>query len=229
MKNKVTGIILLAGNSTRYGKNKNFEELNGILVFLYSLKVFLENKNIDDIILVIRENDKDFINNIILNNKISDAVKLVLGGKTRQESVYNALINTDSDIVLIHDAARPLIKGEYIDNCIKALNEYDGAITGVKVKDTIKIVNDNLEISSSTKRTNTYISQTPQAFYRKLLLNLHEKYKDNLDITDDSMLLEKDNYKVKIVNGDYSNIKITTPDDYIYASQFIKKIRRNNE
>ena len=219
----ITGIILLAGNSTRYGKNKNLELLNGKYVFLYSLDAFQKNSKISDIILVVRQKDRDIINKIVLSQNYSKNIKIVIGGATRSESVYNALINTNSKIVVIHDAARPLIKDKYINNIIEALNKYDGAITGVLVKDTIKIVNDAGEIIESTKRINTYLGQTPQAFDRELLLNLHIKYQNDLNITDDSMLLERENYKVKITEGDYTNIKITTPGDIIIAKEYLTK------
>ena len=226
LKNKITGIILLAGNSTRYGKNKNFEELDNKLVFLYSLDVFNNNTYIDDIILVIRESDKEFIDNLLKKYHFNKNIKLVIGGSTRMESVYNALINTNSEIVVIHDAARPMIKDEYINNCIEAIEKYRGAIIAVKVKDTIKLTNEEGEIISSTNRVNTYMAQTPQVFYRDLLLKLHLKYKNNLTITDDSMLLEMDGYKIKIVNGDYTNIKLTTKDDLILAKEYIKTLKK---
>ena len=152
MKNKITGIILLAGNSTRYGKNKNLECIDNKYVFLYSLDIFCNNNYIDDIILVVKETDKELINEIIKKNNYTKPIKLVIGGATRMESVYKALIKTNFDIVVIHDAARPMIKDEYISNCIESLSRYKGVITGVKVKDTIKITNDLGEIIESTRR-----------------------------------------------------------------------------
>ena len=226
MHNKVTGIILLAGNSTRYGKNKNLERIDNKFVFLYSLDTFHNNNYIDDIILVVRESDSNLINDIIKEHNYTKSIKLVIGGSTRMESVYNALVKTNSDLVVIHDAARPMIKDEYISNCIESLSKYKGVITGVKVKDTIKITNDFGEIIESTNRINTYIGQTPQAFYKDLLLKLHLKYQKDLNITDDAMLLEKDGYKIKIINGDYTNIKITTPEDLTIAKVYIKSLKK---
>ena len=226
---KTTGIILMAGNSTRYNKNtnKNLELLNNQYIFLYSLKVFNNNKNIDDIILVIRECDKEIILNILNKLNLNKKIYLVIGGSSRMESVYNAITSTNSDIVVIHDAARPFIKNEYIDDGIKNMDNYYGSVTCVPVKDTIKIINDNNEIISSTNRIYTYIGQTPQIFNRNKLLELHLKYKNSLDITDDSMLFEKEGYKLKIINGDYENIKITTPEDIIIAKEFINKCKIN--
>ena len=222
--NKVTGIILLAGNSLRYGENsnKNLELLNNEYVFLYSLKVFLQNDNIDEIILTIRDVDYNFVKGIISKINLNKDVKLVIGGNSRKESVYHALLVAKGKYVVIHDAARPMIKDEYINKCLNALEIYDGVVTGTKVKDTIKITNDKGEIVSSTKRINTWAAATPQAFKRDLLVILHEKYLNDDTITDDSMLLEKDNYKVKIIEGDYVNIKITTKDDMEYLKTLIK-------
>lgn len=223
----VTGIILLAGNSTRYNKgyNKNLEILDNQPVFMYSLKAFLNNKLINDIILVVRYEDKkeieSYLNNITLNKKVN----LIIGGLSRMESVYNGIINSTSDLVVIHDGARPLIKDSYITKGIESMNKYLGAVTSVKVKDTIKITNNYGEIVSSTNRDYTYIGQTPQTFNRQLLLELHQKYKNNLDITDDSMLFEKEGYKIKIIEGDYTNIKITTEEDLELAKIFLKNCK----
>ena len=225
MKNKVTGIILLAGNSVRYGKgfNKNLDLLNNKYIFLYSLEVFNQCNFIDDIILVIKKSDKDKILKILKDIHLSKEIKLVIGGSTRQESVYNALMNTNANIVVIHDGARPLIKSRYIEEGINAMDNYIGAITAVPVKDTIKIANDNQEIVASTNRERTYIGQTPQVFKKNILLDLHQKYKNDNSITDDAMLLEKENYKIKIIIGDYTNIKITNREDLLIAQNFMEK------
>ena len=139
------------------------------------------------------------------------------------ESVYNAIISTDSKYVIIHDGARPVIKSDYLDACIKYLIKYKGVLMGVKAKDTIKIVNSDMEVVNSTDRTYTWLAHTPQGFDRKILLKLHEKYKNLDNITDDSMLLEMDGYKVRMVEDDYSNIKITTYSDIDIVKSYLKK------
>ena len=98
---------------------------------------------------------------------------------------------------------------------------FKGVTIGVKSKDTIKITDDNGIVESTTKRSNTWIIQTPQCFDRKILLDLHEKYKDSI-VTDDCMLLEKDGYKVKIIEGDYTNIKLTTYEDINVIKEFLR-------
>ena len=115
--------------------------------------------------------------------------------------------------MLIHDGARPKIKKEYIDNSLIEMKNYKGTTVAVKSKDTIKICDDNGVVIETTNRANTYLVQTPQCFDRKLLKELHEKYENDESITDDCMILEKLGYKIKIIPGDYTNIKVTTFDD----------------
>lgn len=219
---KVTAIILAAGNSTRFGKNrnKNFEIINEKTILSYSLSAFNSNKYIDNIIIVIKENERINVEKIINNQVINKNIDITIGGNSRQESVYNAIKSTNSDIVIIHDGARPAIKEQYINKCIEEMNNHKGVTIGVKSKDTIKITNNDGIVINTTKRENTYIVQTPQCFERKILLNLHEKYK-NEEVTDDCMLLEKDGYEVKIIEGDYTNIKVTTYEDMNIIKEFL--------
>lgn len=225
-KNTVTAIILVAGNSTRFGKNtnKNFELLNNKTVLSYSINAFNKNIYIDNIIVAIKQDDYSKVQDIINNENLDKKLDIVLGGSTRKESVYNCLKNTNSDIVIIHDGARPAIKQEYINKCIESMTEYKCVTIGVKSKDTIKITDDNNIVTNTTNRNNTWIIQTPQCFERKILLEMHEKYKND-EVTDDCMLMEKDNYEVKILEGDYTNIKITTYEDLDIMRKLIKQIK----
>lgn len=220
----VTGIILVAGNSTRFGKNsnKNFELVNNNTILSYSVEAFTKNQYIDNIIIVIKENDKSIVEKIINKYKKLKDIQIVIGGKSRQESVYNALNSAKSDFVIIHDGARPAIKQEYINNCIEEMNNFKGVTIGVKSKDTIKITDDAGIVIDTTKRSNTWIVQTPQCFERKTLLNLHEKYKE-IEATDDCMLMEQENIKIKMIEGDYTNIKITTAEDINIIQEFLRK------
>lgn len=221
----VTGIILVAGDSTRFGRNrnKNFELINGKTILSYSINVFDKNLYIDSIIVVIKEEDRETIKKIINEEEINKKIDIVIGGKSRQESVYNAIKAATSDIVIIHDGARPAIKKEYINKSIEEMNNFKGVTIGVKSKDTIKITDDNGIVIDTTKRSNTYIIQTPQCFDRKTLLDLHKKYK-NAEVTDDCMILEKGGYKVKIIEGDYTNIKVTTYSDMNIIKEFLNII-----
>ena len=224
MKNnkKVTAIILVAGNSTRYGqnRNKNFEIINEKTVLSYSLNEFDKNQYIDNIIIAVKDDEMNIVEKIVNEENPTKKVDFVIGGNSRKESVYNCINSTNSDIVIIHDGARPMIKQEYINKCIESMDEFEGVTIGVKSKDTIKITDDNGIVISSTNRSNTWIVQTPQCFNRNTLLQMHQKY-DNEDATDDCGLLERDNYKIKMLEGDYTNIKITTYGDLNIAKEFI--------
>ena len=146
---------------------------------------------------------------------------MVVGGSSRKESVYNCLKETTADIVIIHDGARPAIKQNYIDKCIESMKEFKGVTIGVKSKDTIKITDENQVVVNTTVRANTWIVQTPQCFDRNILFIMHEKYKHD-EVTDDCMLLEKEGYPIKIIEGDYTNIKITTYEDINIIKEFVK-------
>ena len=222
---KVTAIILVAGNSTRYGqnRNKNFEEVNGQTLLEYSLKAFDKNVFIDDIIIATKQSEVESVKKIIGHQKLTKNVDIILGGSTRKESVHNCIKVTNSDIVIIHDGARPAIKQEYINKCIESMEEFKGVTIGVKSKDTIKISDDNNIVCNTTKRSNTWVIQTPQCFNKEILLKMHEKYKND-DFTDDCSLLEMEDYKIKIIEGDYTNIKVTTYEDLSIIKQLINDI-----
>lgn len=218
----VTGIVLVAGNSTRYGqnRNKNFEIINGKTVMSYTLKAFEQNLYIDDLIIGAKEEEISTIETILQKEKITKPVHIVLGGKSRQETVYHCIQKTDANIVMIHDGARPAIQQRYINQCIESMKEFKGVAVGVPSKDTIKVTDENNVVVQSTNRNHTWIIQTPQCFERKVLLDNHEKYRDE-KVTDDCMLLEKGHEKVKIIEGDYTNIKITTYEDKEIVKKFI--------
>ncbi len=221
---KVTAIILVAGNSKRFGqnRNKNFEKINDKTVLYYSLNAFDKNKYVDDIIIATKEEELSKVKDIIEEENITKSVKIVIGGSTRKQSVYNCIKDVNSDIVIIHDGARPMINQEYINKCVENMDKFKGTAIGVRSKDTIKITDENNIVINTTKRANTWIIQTPQCFDRKILLEMHNKYKEQ-DVTDDCELLEIDNYKIKILEGDYTNIKITTYEDLNIIREFLKQ------
>lgn len=219
----ISGILLIAGNSTRFtnnDNNKNLEKVNTFPIFFYSLKVLDSNKYIDDIFLVVKESEQSLISNELNALSLDKKVHVIVGGKSRQESVFNALKVSTSDLVVIQDGARPMLKDEYINNSLIELSNYVGTTIAVRSKDTIKIADNNNIVINTTKRQNTWIIQTPQCFDKKILINAHIKQNGNPDITDDCMMLESDGYKIKLIEGDYTNIKITTKEDL----DIIKKI-----
>lgn len=195
-------------------------KFNGKTVLERSVNAFLNISDVDEVIVVAREKDIPAFSDILTDERVS----FVVGGDTRQQSVMNALdVIDDSELIIIHDGARPLIKSEDIENTIRAAKENKAAAVGVFVKDTVKVVDKNGFVVSTPDRSTLFAVQTPQIFdfelYRNAAQNAREK---GLDFTDDCQLVESFNQKVKTVVGSYSNIKITTPDDIVLAENLLK-------
>lgn len=177
MKRKnVTAVILMAGNSSRFGKgyNKNLEKIYDKPVFVYSLEAFEKNENISSIIVVAKREEIEIIKKQIKDRKEKE-ILVILGGNSRKESVTNALNYVKTKDVIIQDGARPNIKQEYIDKCIEARQEYKGCAIAIKSKDTVKITDDNGIVLQTTNRKNTWLVQTPQCFEKGILWKVHQK------------------------------------------------------
>lgn len=173
----VAAIILMAGSSTRYGKNKNknLEIINHKPVFLYSVEVFEQSKEVQEILLAVKKEEIEEVKAILNKRRNKVPIQIVEGGDTRQESVYHALLQTQANIVFVHDGARPAIKERYIKDLLKEMKDFKGANVAVKSKDTVKITDDKQIVLNTTYRANTWLSQTPQCFHRDILLEIHEK------------------------------------------------------
>ena len=155
--------------------------------------------------------------------KVSKNVKIIIGGKTRKESVYNCIKNTNSDIVIIHDGARPLISQKVITSVINAVEEFLAVIPVVKAKDTMKRIDTLGKVEQTI--ANLVNVQTPQGFAVSALSEAFEKAGENLELfTDDASIVEAAGTSVYTVMGDYKNIKLTTPEDLILAEAFLKMI-----
>jgi 2-C-methyl-D-erythritol 4-phosphate cytidylyltransferase len=208
----ITAIILAAGSGSRTGLkyNKVLYEIKGKKVIDYSIERLKKIQKIKEIILVVSETEYSYF-----EQKYKNAVdQVIIGGKTRQESVFNALNKVLNPIVLIHDGARPNIPMTSLKQ-IEDLSEDNDAITlGVPVKDTIKKVSGN-RVLKTFDRNELIITQTPQVFKKELLLEVHVLAQKNKFIgTDDAMLVEKFSDKiVRVIDGDYRNLKLTTLDD----------------
>ena len=220
-----SAVLLIAGSSSRFSSttNKNLEKLNGKYVFMYSLETFNNCEYIDNIFIVVKDSELSTVQSILSNFDSNKEITLVVGGNSRQESVFNAITQFTSDIVVIQDGARPMLKQEYIEKSLIVLNDFSGVSIAVKSKDTIKLTDNNDIVTTSTQRENTWIIQTPQSFDRNILVDSHIKQKDMLGITDDCMLLENLGHKVKLILGDYSNIKITTQEDMDIIKEIMSK------
>ena len=216
---KISAVIVAAGSGTRMkaGKNKVFLELLGKTVLEHTVSVFERCKMVDEIIVVTNEIDE--AEAILSGYKKLTAV--VCGGSVRGESVQNGLRKATGDIVAIHDGARALIMEEDIENVLKSAIEHGAAALGVKCKDTLKLADENGFITKTVDREFLYNIQTPQVFRLSEIKEMYEKCDEVF--TDDCALAQKYGKKVKIVEGSYDNIKLTTPDDMELAEKILKK------
>ena len=204
------------------GKNKLLINLNGESILYWTLKSVFLSKKVSWVGIIGQPHDRSEIMNSI--KEFSDKIHWINGGNTRQESVRNGVNNLPKNAikVLIHDGARCLIKPELIDKCFTELEENDAVILAVKVTDTIKVVNENQIIQETPNRNSLWAAQTPQGFLVTQLRNAHQKAKDNSwNVTDDASLFERLKWPVKIIEGNATNIKITSPIDLKIASLFL--------
>ena len=220
-------IIVAAGSGSRMnmGINKQFIKLKDKEIIVYTLEKFYKHKNIDEIVVVVKEEEAEFFKNEIIDKYNFENIKIAYGGKERQNSVYNGLKMLDDkcDIVLVHDGARPFISKSLIDNCIEEAKNHNAVVVGVPVKDTIKVINEDNDIVDTPERSKLWAVQTPQTFNYDILVKSYEDaFENEFYGTDDAMLVERIGYKVKMIEGSYNNIKITTQEDLNIGNQILQ-------
>lgn len=221
-------LIPAAGKGKRMGSNCNkllLPLLDKPLLFWTLLAAVTSNK-IQWIGLIGQSEDFADFKTILADLSLSKPVELILGGTTRQESVYNGLkaLPASAEHVLIHDGARCLATPDLFDRCAKALEICQGLIAAIPVKDTIKIVDEQGFIIDTPNRSQLWAAQTPQGFNIELLKQSHEKgYQLGWEVTDDAALFEKCELPVKIVLGEETNLKVTTPVDLAIAEYILRQ------
>lgn len=223
---KTSAVIVCAGNSTRMGGvNKILLPLGERKVIGVTMQAFQACESVCEIVIVAREADIPAIQEEAELAGITKLSACTTGGATRQESVINGIkmISKESELVAVHDGARPLVRPEHIEKVIKDASVFGGATLGVPVKDTIKSVDGGL-IVDTPPRSSLYITQTPQIFRRKLYFEgIDFALEHGLDFTDDCQLVEAIGGKVAMTVGDYTNIKITTPEDISIAEVLLRQ------
>lgn len=221
-----SAIIVSAGKATRMnGIDKQFAELNGIPTVIRSMMAYEQCESICEIIVSARSECIEKIQLLAQKYNIKKLSHIVSGGDTRQQSVINGIkmVSPSSSMVAVHDGARPLVKPVHIERTIADARVFGGAVLGVPVKDTIKLVSDGL-ITDTPPRSSLFITQTPQVFKKSVYLRGVEFAMRNcLDFTDDCQLAESIGVKIYMTVGDYTNIKITTPEDLAIAEILLKE------
>lgn len=223
-------VIVAAGRGTRMGStdNKIYLPLSGRPVLAHTLAAFEACEAVSAVAIVAAQGEESRLESIVREGGFAKVGAIVRGGAERQDSVYNGLSALGTDGVLIHDAARPLVTPEQIAACCRSAEEHGAAAIAVPVKDTIKVSDGAGFIVDTPERSKLWAVQTPQAFRRNELIEAHRRARaDGAAATDDAMLLERLGRKVAIVNGDYSNLKITTPEDLWIAELLLS--RRSKE
>ena len=218
----VSVIFPAAGQGRRMGLgfNKIFTELSGKPVLLQTLLTFSRCSCIDELIIVVSPAEVDTVRQVLAKVPRLKPFTVVGGGSERQYSVYNGLmaVSPESDIVLVHDAARPMITEQIIQNIVNEVMISGTAVCAVPAKNTIAAIDDTGFIKEVPDRSTIWEVQTPQGFKKELLVQAHEKAKADAFLgTDEASLVMRLPHPVKLVMGSYDNIKITTPTDLLFA------------
>lgn len=219
MKDRTCAIIVAAGKGSRMGADcpKQFIEVYDKPILYYTIKAF-EKSEVDEIIIVTSKEYQTYVEkDIVKRYGFKKVVSIVEGGKERYLSVYEGIKSLKNiSYVLIHDGARPFIQPKLINKTIEEVEKYNAVVVGVKSKDTVKIVDEDGFVSSTPNRECVWNIQTPQAFSYNLLKTAYDKVIEQhySNATDDAMVVEyATRQSIKLLEGDYSNIKITTPED----------------
>ncbi len=227
MANNLRVVIAAAGTGSRMKSriNKQYMLLNSRPILNYSLDVFEKYEAVDEIVIVAHPREIEYCEREIVNKFGYRKVKKVIpGGKQRQDSVWAGLLqlNQDTDYVAVHDGARPLLTLALLDDLIKEAEEWGAAIPGVYVKDTLKMVDRDGFVGNTLDRSSTVFIQTPQVFRFKEIYQAYEMaLEEGFKSTDDAALFEKYIGRVKVVPGNYNNLKITTPEDLIIVEALL--------
>lgn len=220
-----SAIVLSAGIGSRMGLgyNKMLYEIKGLPIVIHTVQKFLTDVNCGQLILVVNPTEMDNMQQLLQEANIQDyRIEIISGGRERQYSVYNGLQKVNRKVVLVHDGARPFVTQRMIDECYHQALEGKPSIVAVPVKDTIKRVM-NGQVIETLNRLEMFAVQTPQAAPTELLKQAHDLAKKHQFLgTDEASLIEKYTTKpVHVVKGDYTNIKLTTPEDLIMAEQLL--------
>ena len=234
---KATAIVLAAGQGKRMQSKvqKQYMLLEGKPILYYSLKAF-EESFVDNIVIVVGKGEEEYVKKEIIDKYgLKKITAITNGGKERYHSVAAGIeaINWDCDYCMIHDGARPFLTQQILKRAIEGAKETKACVVGMPVKDTIKIVDENHDVESTPNRSRVWLVQTPQTFDFSLIKNAYERLiqeeekliHNGVQITDDAMVVEYfENIKVRLVEGSYTNIKITTPDDLDVGREYLKMI-----
>ena len=240
-KKKCTAIVLSAGQGKRMGTaiQKQYIELSGKPIIFYTLDAFQKSAIIDDIVLVVGEGQENWVRDEIVEKyQLTKVRSIIPGGKERYDSVWMGLQAVRNDlpkeategIVFIHDGARPMVSEDILERCFQDAQKYNACVAAVPVKDTIKIADENGFAETTPRRDRVWQVQTPQTFSFGLIYDAYAQLAEQKDtlaekgikITDDAMVVETfTDHQVKLTEGSYRNLKVTTPEDLPLAEKYL--------
>jgi 2-C-methyl-D-erythritol 4-phosphate cytidylyltransferase len=226
---RVVAIIPAAGSGTRMGGTvrKQFLQLKGKPILIYTLQQFEHCSEVDEIDLAVPESEIAEVEALVSRYRLHKVAKIVMGGERRQDSVGNVLSKIslgNADIVLVHDGVRPFVESKRIAHAIRLAKEHDAAVLAVQPKDTVRRSTGGGFFDQTLDRNALWMIQTPQVFRAETLLKAFAKAKkDRFYSTDEAALVERIGVKAKIVDGSYDNIKITTQEDLELASLILQR------
>lgn len=212
---------MAAGSGRRFGEQKQFKQLKGVALYYHSLRQFLICKEIYEIILVVPQARVKKTQNELTNIKTTKKIIVTAGGKKRQESVKKGILRTSNitELVCIHDGARPFVSEDLIKNSIYPCFNNDGAIIALPNYDTLKVCVEG-HVKKTIDRKNVWRAQTPQTFWKMKLLDAFAYVEKNeLFITDEASIMEAFGFQISVVHGHYNNFKITSPIDWQRAEE----------
>lgn len=224
---KTTAIILAAGKSKRAKTDKQFYKLSNRYLIEHTIEKFISLNEITEIILVLSNKNLKKFSSLFTHPKI----KLTAGGETRMDSLLNGSkeLNSQPDVVLVHDGARPFVTEQLIKKIIKNSKNHGCAIPIIPLKDTIKEIDtENLTVKKTLPRENIFAVQTPQGYRFDIFKKILSKAKKHRHLTDDSQIPEKLKIPIKVILGEEANIKITTPLDLKIAEVIYENSKKEN-
>jgi 2-C-methyl-D-erythritol 4-phosphate cytidylyltransferase len=224
----VTAIIPAAGEGARFGGavRKQFVTLNGLPILSHTLRALAASDVLAEAIVVVPPGEEPLGRDAVHSAGVALKTEVVLGGRERQDSVYNGLqrARPDTDLVLIHDGVRPFVSREVVLAVVEAAVEWGAAVTAVPVTDTIKRVSNDGLVVETPSREHLWAIQTPQVFGYELLMRAHRAARHHgIVATDDAALVERLGERVKVVKGSYENLKITSEEDLPLAHLILRR------
>ena len=221
---RIGAVIVAAGRSTRMGGvDKTFSPLMGDPLIAHTLDRFEESSVIEEVVLVLADDSVQRGRRLVAERRYGKVTQVCPGGERRQDSVRNGLLAlAPCDLVMVHDGARPCLDPAMLERGASVASEHGAAVAGMPVKDTIKRVGPDLTVEGTPERSRLWQAQTPQIFRYDLLMEAHQRCEG--DFTDDAAMVESLRHQVRMFEGSYENIKVTTSGDLVIAETFLKQL-----